>query len=117
MALKNAFFAKIAYEMMPDNAKDELDQAAWGYYESGSNNPIAIANLEKVNWSSTTEFERFTMYSYVLMDNEIMPPIKGEQWLSPPRNPFILRIKPKEIQKAIGYFKDKHNIAVTINIE
>lgn len=115
MALKNAFFAKIAYEMMPDDAKSQLEQAAWGYYKGGGN-PDALVDQGDVNWSLATEFERFTMYSYVFIDNEIMPPVKGEQWLSPPRNPFILRINQKELNKAIGYFRDKHNLDVNMEV-
>lgn len=115
MALKNALFAKIAYEMMPEDAKAELDIAAWGYYE-GSGNPNNISNSDNINWESMTEFERYTMCSYVLMDNGIMPPIKGEQWLNPPRNPFTIRFKQKELDKAVGYFGDKHNLNVSIAV-
>jgi len=120
MALKNAINAKCAYEIMPEDAKDAVDREAWLIAEGGGREIDDIHRTalspDEIDWSSYTEFERFTMYSYALMSNDVMPALKGEQWLVGPKNPFILRVKPKEVLKATGYFKDKHKIVVTMAV-
>jgi len=65
-------------------------------------------------FKNLNEFELYSMYSMAMIEGFKMP-ATPEPW-DPPRNPFGLRIKQNDIDKASRHFKSQHGIDVSLNI-
>ncbi len=115
----NAMNAKVTWQKLSEQQKKNVDVQARILYASGGKQATSGDDLIRAADAANTfknfnEFELYSMYSTAMIEVFIMP-ATPEPW-DPPRNPFILRIKQSDIDKASRHFETQHGINVTLNM-
>lgn len=118
-ACLNAMNAKLTWQQLSGEEKKNVDMQARLLYASGgrpANSGDDLIRAEKATdlFKRFNEFELYSMYSMAMIEGYIMP-ATPEPW-DPPTNPFTLRIKQGDIDKASHHFKIHHGHDVTLNL-
>lgn len=119
-AVLNAMNAKYTWQRLSEDERRNVDMQARMLYASGGKSSEDGDVLIKAAQASDTfsrfsEFELYSMYSMAMIEGYIQP-ATPEPW-DPPANPFALRIKPADVQKAQRHFKVNHGIDIDLGLE
>lgn len=118
-ACVNAMNAKITWQKLSEEERKNVDLQARLLYVSGGRQATSGDDLIKAadsrdRFKELNDFELYSLYSMAMIEGFTMP-ATPEPW-DPPRNPFILRIKQGDVDKASHHFKSRHGIDVTLSI-
>lgn len=118
-ACLNAMNAKLTWQQLSEEEKKSVDMGARLLYASGGKPATSGGDLVRASKATDTfmkfnEFELYTMYSMAMIEGFIMP-ATPEPW-DPPRNPFSLRLKQSDVEKASQHFKSNHGLDVTLRL-
>lgn len=118
-ACVNAMNAKVTWQALSEEQKKLVDMQARLLYGSGGRptsggDDLIRASEARETFGRFNEFELYSMYSMAMIEGFIMPSTP-EPW-DPPRNPFSLRIKQIDVEKASRHFKVKHGVDVSLRL-
>ena len=121
-AVLNAMNAKITFESLDASMREKMQIGSHALYASGgkTDDPDLVdeAALSRARdaFGRFSEFERYTLYSMAFEQALLSPVLSGETW-DPPNNPFVIRLKPRDVGAAEEYFRKNHNLPVTLDLD